>query len=91
MFFINLEISDIDDGDFVSESDCHGDDTDDGGKSNDDGVVDGNGAFDTKGEADDGDDQTESAAGDTIEFNGSSENEMRVRVIQWHILKGAQC
>ena len=61
----------------------HDDDADgSSGNSNDDGGVDGNGAFDVKygDKADDGNEQTKSVACNLIKCNGSSKMEIRMRV-----------
>ena len=84
--------------DSMSKADCD-DDADGGcGNSNDDGNADGvgiieNWCVDGEGgdETDDGDEQTESVAGDFAECNGSSKMEMTVGVMRWDILKETQC
>ena len=80
--------------DSMSKADCDDDADGGGGNSNGDGVgifenwcIDGEGGD----EADDGDEQTESVAGDLAEYNGSSKREMTVGVMRWDILKKTQC
>ena len=94
-YHIGVDINDSNDangGDGMCEIDCEDADGGDG-NSNDDGSVDGNGIFkkwciDWKDgdKADDGDDQTESLAGDIAECKGSSKMEMRMEVMQRDIL-----
>ena len=68
----------------------HHDDADGGsGNSNDDGGVDENGVFDVKcgDEADDGNEQTKSVAGNLIKYNESSKMGIRMGLMRWRILK----
>ena len=81
--------NDANGGDSMSKAHCDDDTDGGGGYSNDDGCVDGNGTFgkrcvDGKSgvDVDDGDEQTESVAGDLAECNGSSEMEMIVGVMR---------
>ena len=95
-YHIGVDINDSNDAngvDDMCEIGCD-DDADGGdGNSNDYGSVDGNGIFkkwciDGKCDdmTDDGDDQTESLAGDIVECKGSSKMEMRMDVMQIDIL-----